>query len=136
MLKNLFHHRFNQFISFVFLICVGLIVFLTHTTIQNKTEAYKKEKRASIGSKIDSEISTLIFEKKDATLAMAISLSSNDIFKEALKNKTPSIINLGDITKEYKKNTVFQNVWIQVIDKEGRSFSRSWTDKVLSLIHI
>ena len=118
------------------MICVGLIVFLTHTTIQNKTEAYKKEKRASIGSKIDSEISTLIFEKKDATLAMAISLSSNDIFKEALKNKTPSIINLGDITKEYKKNTVFQNVWIQVIDKEGRSFSRSWTDKVLSLIHI
>jgi signal transduction histidine kinase/CheY-like chemotaxis protein len=97
--------------------------------IETKTMTFKEQKRTSLSNKIHSEVSTLILEKKDATLAMAISLASNDMFKQALKNQNHSSISLKNISNDYKENTVFQNIWLQIIDKQGRSFSRSWTKK-------
>jgi PAS domain S-box-containing protein len=127
--QKLFQNRFNQVLSVVFFICVIALVYITYNTIKLKTNEFSQEKRLALSTKIDTEVSTLILEKKDATLAMAISLASNDIFKNALKKKNPSSISLKEISNEYKKNTVFQNIWLQIIDKEGKSFSRSWTNK-------
>jgi two-component system, sensor histidine kinase and response regulator len=60
---------------------------------------------------------------------MAISLASNNIFKNALKNNNNQDINLKEITNNYGEYTVFKNIWLQILDKNGKSFARSWTDK-------
>ncbi|MGM0520073.1 MAG: ATP-binding protein, partial [Campylobacterota bacterium] len=128
-MKKLFKNRFNQTLLVAYFVSIIIIGYMTNSSIQSKIETYKEEKRVSASNKIHSEMSTLILEKKDATLAMAISLASNDIFKNALINKNSSTVDLKDISKEYKQNTVFQNIWLQIIDKEGKSFTRSWSDK-------
>ncbi|MEZ4693276.1 MAG: hypothetical protein R2837_04615 [Aliarcobacter sp.] len=73
-------------------------------------------------------IKNLIEDKKNATLIMAIALSKNEKVKEFIDTKNYDVINYNDITDELKENTDYKNVWIQIIDLNGNSLYRSWTD--------
>jgi hypothetical protein len=75
------------------------------------------------------KIEALIDEKKHASLAIALALADNYKIKKALIQNNHELIDLGEVSSTYKKNTDFKNVWIQIQDSEGKSFKRSWTQK-------
>jgi sensor histidine kinase regulating citrate/malate metabolism len=75
------------------------------------------------------KIEALIDEKKHASLAIALALADNYKIKKALMQNNHELIDLGEVSSTYKKNTDFKNVWIQIQDSKGKSFKRSWTQK-------
>ena len=114
----------------LYLLGVVMIAWVGYILAMQKVENFKSEKENALAHKIHTEVQTLIDEKSDTTLAMAISLATSEIFQKALIEGDASIIDLAGISSDYRDNTVFKNIWLHIIDSEGRSFSRSWTDKV------
>lgn len=128
-MNKIFKNNFNKLLILLYVVLFfGIIVFINQS-IKNQVQEYKLQENTNLSQRIHTEVGTLIEEKKEATLAMAISLASNDLFKTALKNNNHTDISLKDITNNYKDHTLFKNIWLQIIDKNGKSFLRSWTDQ-------
>ena len=74
------------------------------------------------------KITTLIDEKKNATLGIALALAQAGSVQRALVACDPLGLDLSQFSLLLRRETSFKNVWIQIIDKEGKSLYRSWTD--------
>ncbi|MCD6259309.1 MAG: response regulator [Helicobacteraceae bacterium] len=120
--------RFNWIVSLFYILVLGFILFLMHTLKENAIQEYKEEQNTKLSQNFQTQLVALIEEKEEATLAMAVSLAQNDLFKEVLKTKDRSLLDLEKISKNYSLSTVYKNVWIQLIDAKGKSFMRSWSD--------
>lgn len=84
--------------------------------------AYEKE--------VSSDIKALIEDKRDASMAIAITLSENPDIKTMLcKTCAPINFDFKQLSDQLTVNTNFNNVWLQLIDSEGVSLLRSWTPK-------
>ncbi|MDY0122222.1 MAG: cache domain-containing protein [Sulfurimonas sp.] len=99
-----------------------------YTLKEDAIQEYKEEQNTKLSQNFQTQLVALIEEKEEATLAMAVSLAQNDLFKEVLKTKDRSLLDLESISKNYSLSTVYKNVWIQLIDAKGTSFMRSWSD--------
>jgi PAS domain S-box-containing protein len=128
-MNNILKNNFNKLLILLYIVLVIGIISFVIQSVKNEIQEYKFQENSHLSQKIHAEVMTLINEKKDSTLAMAISLASNDIFRTALKNDAYKDINLKEITDNYEKNTIFKNIWLQILDKDGKSFLRSWTNK-------
>jgi len=128
-MTKIFKNNFNKLLIVLYILLFVGIIYFVNESIKNEVQEYKLQENTNLSQKIHTEVVTLIEEKKDATLAMAISLASNEIFKTALRNNNHKDINLKEITNNYEEHTVFKNIWLQILDKDGRNFLRSWTDK-------
>ena len=71
----------------------------------------------------------LIKDKLNTTLAIALSLAKNDSLHQIMKDKDYDKLDYTQISAEIKENSKYKKVWIQIVDKEGSSKYRSWTDK-------
>jgi len=70
-------------------------------------------------------------EKKfGKTFALTYLLSQDDKLIEALVTKNNAKLDYKKTIHEIEKYGEYKNLWIQVIDKNGYSFYRSWTKKV------
>ncbi len=61
---------------------------------------------------------------------MTYVLSKDKELINALLKKDNSLIDYNKIIKDIKSFSDYRNLWIQIIDKEGTSFYRSWTNKI------
>jgi len=118
--------RFNVFVVAAYLVILFLSLLFIANLQKSKIEEYTQEQNRELLERIKKSVDSLITEKHEATLAMAISLSQDSLFKEALKKGDSSLLDLDSISKSYSLNTAYKNVWIQLIDKDGVSFARSW----------
>ena len=71
----------------------------------------------------------LIKDKLNTTLAIALSLAKNDSLHQIMKDKDYDKLDYTQISAEIKENSKYKKVWFQIVDKEGSSKYRSWTDK-------
>ncbi len=71
----------------------------------------------------------LIKDKLNTTLAIALSLAKNDSLHKIMQEKDYDKLDYTQISAEIKENSKYKKVWIQIVDKEGSSKYRSWTDK-------
>jgi PAS domain S-box-containing protein len=121
--------RFNFFI-FVVYASLLLFSFISLISMQKSAiEEYKEQQNTKLSQRITNHLQALILEKQQATLAMAISLAQNGLFAKALLDNDASLVDLEAVSKSFSLDTSFKNVWIQLLDKEGKSFLRSWTQK-------
>ena len=60
---------------------------------------------------------------------MAMSIAKIKKIAEALLTKKNTHVDYKNFSSELRRTTRFKNVWFQIIDKNGNSFYRSWTDK-------
>jgi len=129
--------RASVILFFVFLILCVAILVVGNQYKNYKINEFTHKKYSSIANILSDELSILIQEKKNATKTIAISFSKSQELKKALVKKQNSLNILKDFSNQLREATDFKNVWIQLIDKNGISLSRSWTDKTgddLSLI--
>ncbi|MFA6741730.1 MAG: ATP-binding protein [Arcobacteraceae bacterium] len=70
-----------------------------------------------------------IDNKTNTTLAIALSLVKDSELPKLMANEEYDKFNYNDISLQIKDNTKYKNIWIQIIDKNGNSVYRSWTDK-------
>ena len=67
-----------------------------------------------------------IKRKQDNTLNMAFILSQDQNLINALKTKNKSLLNYNNTLLFLHDNSDYKNIWLHIVDKNGRSFYRSW----------
>ena len=75
------------------------------------------------------KLSSMILQKQKATVAIALSMASNKHLAQNVKNKKIRKDYYKNLIKKFKVNTLYQNIWIQLLDKDLTSLYRSWSDK-------
>lgn len=91
-------------------------------TRQQEYQFYKKQ--------LTGKLSALIQGKAEITQAVAVSMSTLPIFKQALRNREiPIQPLLVEYSQRLKNQTPYKEMWIQLIDAKGISLARSWTDR-------
>ncbi|MDD2370028.1 MAG: diguanylate cyclase [Sulfuricurvum sp.] len=93
---------------------------------KDKIENFQRENFATMASMAEQKIDTLIDEKGNATLSIALSLTKNSDIEKALIQKSDIQPLLLSLSQELNHNTDFKNVWIQLVDNRGISLARSW----------
>ena len=121
--------RNSVFLWIIFLFLCISVVFVGEQYKKYKVDEYTNKKYSIIAHTLSNEVSTLIKEKKNATLAIAISFSKSDDLREALIGDNISEKILRNFSTQLQEETDFKNVWVQLIDKNGISLLRNWTSK-------
>ena len=121
---NLF--RITTIISFTIISIIAIL--MTSNFLSKKENELLLEKQSLISLNINDKIQSIIKKKKNATLALTITLSSNNNVLDVLNKKIKNI-NLNDLSLILREETEFKNVWFQVLDAKGISLYRSWSDK-------
>lgn len=119
-------YRITTTITFT-IISIIAILMTTNYILKKENELLSK-KHASIANNIQNKIKSIIKKKKNATLALTITLSSNSDVLDILNHKKEDI-KLNKLSLLLRKETAFKNVWFQVLDKNGISLYRSWSKK-------
>jgi signal transduction histidine kinase len=108
-------------------LCI-LIILIGRSSILKKENQLLKERYTGISQNFQDKINSLIQTKKTATLAITLTLAEDERIKDILLINKDSDYKLDALSEKIRKYTDFKNVWFHVINKEGYSVYRSWTD--------
>ena len=126
---NYLKTTFSKTIVTIIIILILLILFLSKILTDNEIANIKNSKYELFTQNIKKELELIIQNKKEVTSFIAISLSNDSNLIKALTENNNDLIELKRFSSKLKNLTEFKNVWFQIIDKDGNSFYRSWTDK-------
>lgn len=113
------------------IILVISLIVIPSSIIYLKNEKIKFFNESDYQNRVDQSkitLKTLIKEKQNTTATIAIGLSKNSAILESLKDINNQTIDLKEYSLDLRNTTEFKNVWFQLINKEGISLQRSWTD--------
>ena len=116
-----------------FFILIMSIGFLTFFYINQEEKTLLNSKYLNQMKNTENTIKTLINMKKNATLLIGISLSKDERLIDFLNNKNDLKVDYSKISEELEENTSFPNIWIQILDTNGKSLYRSWTNILSTL---
>lgn len=120
---------YKIFTILIYFIASVLAFSITTNYILEKENKLLHKKYNAISNNLDDKINSLIQKKKNATLAFTITLANNAEVSEILNSKQYTKDSLNKLSLVLRKETDFKNVWFQVINKDGISLYRSWSDK-------
>lgn len=121
-------NKFNFIIASLIVICFILLI-VSEIFLFTKIEDIQKNQYKAKAQENNNLLTTLIDNKKNATLTLAIAISQFEMIQNALEHNVYEKINLDSFSSTLTANSDYKNVWIQIINKEGISKYRSWTDK-------
>ncbi|NOR56891.1 MAG: diguanylate cyclase [Sulfurimonas sp.] len=97
--------------------------------LQSKRDALAASKHRVQALSMHEKVSSMILQKQKATVAMALSIASDRYLAENIKNKTIKEDYYKCLITKYRENTLYKNIWIQLLDKDINSLYRSWSSK-------
>lgn len=125
MLSDIKLGKFSLIIFFLFpLIWLVFGYFYTSERIEELTN----QKYTEISKEMNNELKTLISEKSETILIIAMAISKSPQIKNMLLHKKGEM-ELDIFSEELRQNTSLKNIWFQVITADGTSIYRSWTKK-------
>lgn len=110
------------------LIMLGISFAIISIYINDQQQEVQQKAYADKTNQIQNLIKTLIQNKKEKVSFIALSLAQDNKLKNALLTHNDQL-SYDDYLNTLAKESDFKNIWLHVIDKEGRSFYRSWTQK-------
>lgn len=114
---------------FIFIL-LFFTIFLLFFIYENK----KKQLTSEIYNFKTQEIKKLfadeVSKKKGNTSAITYLISRDNSVREALLKNDRNLINFQEELENIQHFSDNKNLWIQIIDKNGYSFYRSWTNKI------
>jgi PAS domain S-box-containing protein len=114
-------------IIFIFLVCVvaGASYYYMQSSAKIIQSIYLKESK-NLKKMFEEEV----VKKQGRTAAMTYILSQDKSVVEALVQKDNTIVDFSETIKGIEHFGEYKNLWIQIIDNNGDSFYRSWTNNV------
>lgn len=97
--------------------------------VNDKKEERKIVNYQSQALNMRERIEGMILAKQKSTVAMALSLSNDTELLQSIRKDDMPNEYYKDLIENFKKNTLYKNIWIQILDKDLNSHYRSWTDK-------
>ncbi|WP_127471221.1 diguanylate cyclase [Thiomicrorhabdus aquaedulcis] len=128
----------NQHLTIAFSAIFGLILIgaaVLYGFGKNSLEASAIQVHQKM---LDAEIAALIDDKHDASMAIAITLAENPAIKNLLcKTCSPMAIpfDVKPFLQRLGQNSRFDDVWIHLVDAQGITVLRSWTDLKDDTVH-
>ncbi|MBF0266430.1 MAG: diguanylate cyclase [Gammaproteobacteria bacterium] len=120
----------HKLIYILLTLCTVLLVWYTgnnyfdHQAKQLYRDSLVKEQKI-----VKDQINEAIAQKQESLMAMAITLSESLDLIELDRHADQSREMIKTLTKKLKEYTLYKNIWIQLINKDGISAGRSWTPK-------
>jgi len=112
-------------LSIVIVIFFAIALYFYNTNITRITNSIYLDKSLEIKSKL----STLVQNKQGDSAALAYLIAQDLHLKDSILKKDNSRIDFTKTIKGLHKETKFKNIWIHIVDKDGKSFYRSWAKK-------
>ncbi|MEA3513772.1 MAG: ATP-binding protein [Campylobacterota bacterium] len=128
-IKKYISDKFNKIVLIAVVMTIITILYISKVLADNEIKNIENRQYNSLVKSIHKEIDILIDNKKETTSFIAMALSNDINLKEALNNKNNKSIKLQEFSDKLNRSTNFRNVWFQIIDKDGYSFYRSWTNR-------
>jgi diguanylate cyclase len=123
--------RSNKFYIIVFVTLLVLfymsasyVKFLAQTK-----DRLEKENFSLVALGMQKNLEQMIVVKQKSTVAMALSLANDAVFIQNVKEKNFEEFNFKKLLNNYREYTLYKNIWIQVVDKEGNTLYKSWSDE-------
>ena len=124
------HTKRNVFIAvFSFLILTIFVLYGTYYYILDKQKILLDSTYNLTNTNILKLTEKFLDNKINTTLAIALSLVKDYELHKLMATQEYDKFNYNDISQQIKDNTKFKNIWIQIIDKNGNSIDRTWSDK-------
>jgi len=111
-------------------VLLGLFLMLHQFYYTTQVEQLNKKIYHQASKELQSLFQEEVSKKQGRTASITYILSQDKIVIEALKTKNRKLLDYKELIQGIEKFSDYKNLWIQVIDKDGYSFYRSWTDKV------
>lgn len=107
-----------------------MLIVIISLFLQNKLQNFQTQEYIQSAKEITKKLDTLIEDRRKSALAIAIALSHADIVLHALHTNQSQLDKkcLISLSHMFQYNTDYKNVWIQIINAQGVSVIRSWTD--------
>lgn len=120
MIHYLGFHKKKLFITVFLIVLLQVVTFFSVQFFQEKNQ---QQFNLAFAENVREQVRQAIYDKQQATTAIAVMLSSALAQQQTL---TPKFYDAAviDSIQEYSD---FKNLWIQIVDKEGRSLFRSWS---------
>lgn len=96
--------------------------------IDDQQEKLQQKAYTNKTQEIQDLVKTLIENKQEKISLITLSLAQDDKLKKALLNKNNQL-SYDDYLNALARASDFKNIWLHIIDEQGRSFYRSWTQK-------
>lgn len=74
------------------------------------------------------ELAQVIIQKQKSTHALALSLANDEKLAISIVNNNIPQNYYADLISKLKNDTLYKNVWIQLLNKDGISIYRSWSN--------
>lgn len=101
------------------IIIVAIISLIIVMVSYIRTEVLVQKRYASVAKEIHRQTQTLINEKKEAILLIALSMGEDSNIKNALLYDRPEHLQLHKLSKKLELNTPIKNILFQIIKKRG-----------------
>jgi two-component system, NtrC family, C4-dicarboxylate transport sensor histidine kinase DctB len=125
-------YRIITIVTFAIISIIAILITVNYTLKKEKELVSKRY--LTITNNIQDKIKSIIKEKKNATLAISITLAHNKNILDILNHKIEDI-QLDKLSLQLREETAFKNVWFQVVDTKGKSLYRSWTKERNDKLH-
>ncbi len=124
--------KYKNSILIIMLFIVGLLFTLsTIWYVKNKMELLKEKQFQQEKIYLKQKLRNLLETKRKAVMSIAVVMSKDITIQEYLEHKRDINIHklIVDISDSLRKNTDYKNIWLHIIDKNGVSLARSWSNQ-------
>jgi len=97
--------------------------------VKDEKGILQKNSYSSQAYSMQQRVSDMILAKQKATVGMALSLANDQRFIEHITNDKIPNKYYKNLVDNFRRNTLYKNIWIQVLNKDLTSIYRSWSDK-------
>ena len=90
-------------------------------------EALEEESYRKTSLEMQSNLEQMILVKQKSTTAIALAIADNREFVKNVAAKNSDAFHYSALIESFRTHTLYQNIWIQIMDAEANVLYRSWT---------
>ncbi|MDA3908760.1 MAG: diguanylate cyclase [Sulfurimonas sp.] len=119
----------------MYILISAIFILLIYTSwqyidfLKSKRDSLVVSKHTVQALSMHKQVSSMILQKQKATVAMALSIACDRYLVENIKNNHIKKDYYKSLVAKFRENTLYKNIWIQIIDKDINSLYRSWSSK-------
>jgi len=114
---------------FTILVLVVFFSFSYFDFLKIQSDRLKNDNYNLQASLMDEEVSAMILQKQKSTVAIALSIANDKNLSSNLINKTIPQNYYKNLIAKISKDTLYKNIWIDILDKDATVLYRSWSDE-------
>lgn len=102
---------------------------ITYLGVSSRVATLTHEKYVDSSREMKEILEIFIHEKQEITSLLSLTLAQSYEIKKVLRSHNDDLSVLPHFSQEFRNKTPLKNIWIQLIEPNGKSLYRSWSPK-------